>query len=166
MKIELIPRLLAFVFILCASVLTTSAQDNLPELIKRVKPAVVSILTYDSAGEPLMTGSGFFVTNLHVIRGAARVDIKTLDGKGKLHRVTGILDVDEDGDLALMSIDIVGDRPRSSELAASLPDEGEAVFVIGNPLKLEGSVSSGIVSAIREVPIVGSIIQITAGISH
>jgi Flp pilus assembly protein TadD len=51
-------------------------------------------------------------------------------------------------------------------LATSLPDEGEQIFVIGNPLKLEGSVSDGIVSAVREVPSLGRIIQITAPISH
>jgi tetratricopeptide (TPR) repeat protein len=38
--------------------------------------------------------------------------------------------------------------------------------VIGNPLKLEGSVTDGIVSAVREVPNIGKIIQITAPISH
>jgi tetratricopeptide (TPR) repeat protein len=47
-----------------------------------------------------------------------------------------------------------------------LPDEGEQIFLIGNPLRLEGSVSDGIVSAIREVPDVGRIIQITAPVSH
>ena len=168
---RLIPNFLTFaIVLLVASV--AYAQENLPELIKRVKPAVVAIATYDADGEPLMTGSGFFlrpgqvVTNLHVVRGAARAEIKTLDGKGKVHKVTGLLNVDEDGDLALLGIDMSGDRPRSSELAASLPDEGETIFVIGNPLKLEGSVTSGIVSAVREVPIVGSIIQITAPISH
>src|SRR5678816_3376523 len=58
------------------------------------------------------------------------------------------------------------DRPRASELARVLPDEGETIVVIGNPLKLEGSVTDGIVSAVREVPNVGKIIQITAPISH
>ena len=38
--------------------------------------------------------------------------------------------------------------------------------MIGNPLKLEGSVTNGIVSAVREVPGVGKIIQTTAPISH
>src|SRR6185436_1738465 len=42
----------------------------------------------------------------------------------------------------------------------------ETIFVIGNPLKLEGSVSDGIVSAVREVPNLGKIIQITAPTSH
>src|SRR5688572_31968014 len=58
------------------------------------------------------------------------------------------------------------ERARSSELAPELPDEGETIFVIGNPLKLEGSVSDGIVSAVREVPNSYRIIQITAPISH
>jgi tetratricopeptide (TPR) repeat protein len=150
----------------------THAQESLPDLVKRVKPAVVAIATYDADGEPVMTGSGFFlrpgevVTNLHVIRGAKRCEVKTLDGKGKVFPVTGTLAVDEEGDLALLSVDMPRERPRASEIATALPDEGESIFVIGNPLKLEGSVTDGIVSAVREVPNVGKIIQITAPISH
>jgi S1-C subfamily serine protease len=150
----------------------THAQESLPDLVKRVKPAVVAIATYDADGEPVMTGSGFFlrpgevVTNLHVIRGAKRCEVKTLDGKGKVFPVAGTLAVDEEGDLALLSVDMPHERPRATEIAEALPDEGESVFVIGNPLKLEGSVTDGIVSAVREVPNVGKIIQITAPISH
>jgi Tfp pilus assembly protein PilF len=150
----------------------THAQESLPDLVKRVKPAVVAIATYDADGEAIMTGSGFFlrpgevVTNLHVIRGAKRCEVKTLDGKGKVFNVTGTLAVDEEGDLALLSVDMPHERPRASEIATVLPDEGESIFVIGNPLKLEGSVTDGIVSAVREVPNVGKIIQITAPISH
>jgi S1-C subfamily serine protease len=148
------------------------AQESLPELVRRVKPAIVAIITYDAKGEALTTGSGFFirpgevVTNLHVIRGARRTEVKTLDGKGRVYGVDGLLAVDEEGDLALLRLNMSLDRPRSSELAVSLPEEGETVFVIGNPLKLEGSVSNGIVSAVREVPGVGKIIQTTAPISH
>jgi len=151
------------------------SQESLPDLVRRVKPQVVAIATYDSQGEALMTGSGFFlrpgqvVTNLHVIRGAQRCEIKTLDGKGKVFPVAGTLAVDEEGDLALLSVEMPRDsswRPRTSELARTLPDEGEQIVVIGNPLKLEGSVTEGIVSAVREVPNVGKIIQITAPISH
>jgi tetratricopeptide (TPR) repeat protein len=162
-------------FTLVVTLLLTSAvhaQESLPALVKRVKPAVVAIATYDAAGEPLMTGSGFFlrpgqvVTNLHVIRGAVRAEIKTLDGKGKVFAVSGALAVDEEGDLALLGVDMPLERSRSTELATELPDEGEPIFVIGNPLKLEGSVSDGIVSAVREVPNSYRIIQITAPISH
>jgi tetratricopeptide (TPR) repeat protein len=150
-------------------------QETLPDLVKRVKPSVVAIATYDALGETLMTGSGFFVrpgqvvTNLHVIRGAQRSEVKTLDGKGKVFPVAGLLAIDEEGDLALLSVDMPLDssgRQRAIDLARALPDEGEQIVVIGNPLKLEGSVTDGIVSAVREVPNVGKIIQITAPISH
>jgi S1-C subfamily serine protease len=158
--------------LLFAPAIHAQDRENLPALVKRVKPSVVAIATYDANGEPLMTGSGFFlrpgqvVTNLHVVRGAVKAEIKTLDGKGKVFPVNGTLAVDEEGDLALLSVDMPLERSRSTELAKDLPDEGEPIFVIGNPLKLEGSVSDGIVSAVREVPNSYRIIQITAPISH
>src|SRR5688572_22308997 len=105
-----------------------SAQDTLPDLVRRVKPLVVAIATYDEDGEALMTGSGFFlrpgqvVTNLHVMRGAKRAEIKTLDGKGKVYPVTGALAVDEEGDLALLNVEMPLERARTSELASELPD--------------------------------------------
>jgi serine protease Do len=84
---KLYPPVLTIFFVLFAFS-SVYSQETLPELVRRVKPTVVAITTYDSTGEPLMTGSGFFVspgrvvTNLHVVRGAIRADIKTLDGRG------------------------------------------------------------------------------------
>jgi len=164
------PSLVLAIFLLATP--SILSQENLPELVRQVKPAVVAITTYDASGEALMTGSGFFVrpgqvvTNLHVIRSAVRAEIKTLDGKGKIYPVNGAVAVDDDGDLVVLNVDMPVDRSRSLEMASTLPDEGEKVFVVGNPLKLEGSVSDGIVSAIREVPNLGRIIQITAPVSH
>lgn len=171
MSRRIFPQLLLIVVAL-VTFQESLAQENLPELVKRVKPAIVAIVTYDASGAPLMTGSGFFlrpgqvVTNLHVIRGARRCEVKTLDGKGRIYPVAGVLDVDEEGDLAMLSVELPPSRVRSSALANQLPEEGEKIFVIGNPLKLEGSVSDGIVSAVRELPNIGKIIQITAPISH
>src|SRR5205823_12849271 len=76
------------------------------------------------------------------------------------------LAVDDEADLALLKVELPAERSRPISLSAALPEEGEQVFVIGNPLRLEGSVSDGIVSAVREVPDVGRIIQITAPVSH
>jgi len=146
--------------------------ESLPELVRRVKPSVVSVLTYDGKGEPLISGSGFFVrpgevvTNMHVIKGAHRVEIHTLEGKGRTYPVAGALAVDDEADLALLKVDLPADRSKPLILTSSLPDEGEQVFLIGNPLRLEGSVSDGIVSAVREVPDLGRIIQTTAPVSH
>ena len=150
----------------------TSNAESLPELVRRVKPSVVSVLTYDAKGEPLISGTGFFirpgevVTNMHVIKNAHRVEIHTLEGKGRTYPVAGALAVDDEADLALLRVELPADRSKPLSLTPSAPDEGEPVFLIGNPLRLEGSVSDGIVSAIREVPDLGRIIQITAPVSH
>lgn len=150
----------------------TSTTESLPDLVRRVKPSVVSVLTYDAKGDALISGTGFFiapgevVTNVHVIKNAHRVEIHTLEGKGRTYPVSGALALDEEADLALLRVDLPADRSRPLTLTASLPDEGEPVFVIGNPLRLEGSVSDGIVSAVREVPDLGRIIQTTAPVSH
>ena len=165
------PLWLALVLLSSIPILAQT-QETLPELIRRVKPAVVAVITYDAKNEVQMTGSGFFVrsgqvlTNMHVIEGAHHVEIRTLDGKGKTYAVEGLLNADDEGDLALLSVPVPADRVRGLEIAGALPEEGEDVFVIGNPLRLEGSVSNGIVSAVREVPNLGEIIQITAPISH
>src|SRR6266850_2054554 len=166
-----LPRLL-LVFVFLTAARSASADVNLPELVRRVKPSVVAIATFDEKGEPLATGSGFFIrpeqvlTNLHVLRGAYRAEIRTLDVKGRVYPVTGVLSFDDEGDLAVLSVNIPAERARPVEISTALPEDGEKIFVIGNPLRLEGSVSDGIVSAVREVPNLGRIIQITAPVSH
>src|SRR5207244_11960834 len=115
------------------------SQESLPNLVRRVKPSVVSVLTYDAKGEPLISGSGFFirpgqvVTNMHVIRGARRVEIHTLEGKGRTYPVAGALAVDEEADLALLSVVAPAERSRPLTLAPALPDEGDQVLLIGHP---------------------------------
>src|SRR6266516_2577430 len=165
------PQLLLVVLFVGSATIGT-AQEALPDLVNRVKPSEVPFKPYDAKGEALISGSGFFLrpgqvlTNLHVVRGAQRAEIKTLDGKGRFYPVTGLLGTDEEADLALLSVNVPVERSHTVTLGTALPDEGERVFVIGNPLRLEGSVSDGIVSAIREVPEIGNVIQITAPISH
>ncbi|HEX6623269.1 MAG TPA: trypsin-like peptidase domain-containing protein [Pyrinomonadaceae bacterium] len=167
-----VPLLLALVLFPLLTARAAAAEESLPELVRRVKPSVVSVITYDQKGEVKITGSGFFVrpgqilTNLHVIEGASRAEVRTFEGKGRTYAVEGLLAVDAEGDLALLDVSSAQERSRAVETAAALPEEGEKIFVIGNPLRLEGSVSDGIVSAVREVPNLGKIIQITAPISH
>ncbi len=175
LKRKLPPRLalLAFFFLVAAAAATARAQDeSLPELIRRVKPTVVSVITYNAKGEVALTGSGFFirpgqvVTNLHVVEGAHHAEVRTFEGKGKTYQVAGLTSVDEDGDLAVLGVEMPPERASVVETATAVPEEGERVFVIGSPLRLEGSVADGIVSAVREVPALGRIVQITAPISH
>jgi tetratricopeptide (TPR) repeat protein len=149
--------------------LKVQAQDVLPELVRRIKPSAVAIETFDSHGEKLSRGSGFFietdriVTNRHVLEGAFRAEVHS--STGAMLPVKGVLAVDAEGDIAVLKIDAPTPAIRPLPLDKTSPQEGESVVVIGNPLGLEGSVMNGIVSAVRDIPTFGRIIQITAAIS-
>ena len=146
-----------------------AAQDFLPELVKRIKPSSVAVETFDSKGNTVSRGSGFFiapdriVTNRHVIERSARVEIHLMDGKKFV--VKGVLAVDGEGDLAMLQVDVPKALAVPLPIVQTVPQEGESIVVVGNPFGLEGSVSNGIVSAVREISGYGRIIQITAPIS-
>jgi tetratricopeptide (TPR) repeat protein len=152
-----------------ASVANPSAQDLLPDLVRRIKPSAVAIETFDARGQQLSRGSGFFidsdrvVTNRHVIENAYRAEVHSYNGY--VYPVKGVVAVDAEGDIAVLRIDAPAGQVRSLLLDRTSPQEGESVVVIGNPFGLEGSVTNGIVSAVRDIPTFGRIIQITAPIS-
>src|SRR5258705_4468384 len=145
------------------------SQDLLPDLVRRIKPSAVAIETFDSRGEKLSRGSGFFiavdrvVTNRHVIDNAFRAEVHSYNGS--VYPVRGVIAVDAEGDLALLRVEAPPNQVRPLLLDKTSPQEGESVVVIGNPFGLEGSVTNGIVSAVRDIPTFGRIIQITAPIS-
>ena len=155
--------------LLLSSPIFASAQDYLPELVRRIKPSAVAVETFDARGEKLSRGSGFFidvdrvVTNRHVIEGAHRAQIHS--STGNTFQVKGVLAVDAEGDIALLKVDVPPGLIQPLSLDRTSPQEGESVVVIGNPFGLEGSVTNGIVSAVRDIPTFGRIIQITAPIS-
>ncbi len=145
------------------------AQDFLPELVKRIKPSAVAIEVFDSKDQTIARGSGFFVapdriiTNRHVIERSTRVQVHLVDGRK--FPVKGVLAVDGEADLALLQVDVPKELAVPLPIVRAVPQEGESIVVIGNPYGLEGSVSNGIVSAVREIAGYGKIIQITASIS-
>lgn len=162
-------RFLSSIIFLIVCATFASAQDALPELVRRIKPSAVAIETFGAKGEKLTRGSGFFiardrvVTNLHVIENANRAEIHLANGT--VFAVKGVIATDGEGDLALLSVDVPANQAVPIPMERTVPQEGESIVVIGNPFGLEGSVSNGIVSAVREIPGYGKVIQITAAIS-
>jgi tetratricopeptide (TPR) repeat protein len=162
-------KLVWLLLVLITPIRVDPSQDLLPELVRRIKPSAVAIETFDARGEKLARGSGFFIdtdriiTNRHVIEGAHRAEVHS--SNGTVIPVKGVLAVDAEGDIALLKIDAPTPQVRPLPLDKTSPQEGESVVVIGNPLGLEGSVTNGIVSAVRDIPTFGRIIQITAPIS-
>src|SRR5438874_4609557 len=155
--------------LLVISSLEVRAQDELPDLVRRIKPSAVAVETFDARGEKLARGSGFFidkdriVTNRHVIDGAYRAEVHLTSGSN--FPVKNVLAIDAEADIALLKVEPPPSLVRALSLERTSPQEGESVVVIGNPFGLEGSVTNGIVSAVRDIPGFGRIIQITAPIS-
>jgi putative serine protease PepD len=115
-------------------------------------------------------GDGHIVTNAHVVDGASSVSVKFWNGKTFAARVVG---TDASTDLALLKVD----APVSELFPLSLGDSskvlvGDNVVAIGSPFGLEGTVTSGIVSALhREMTspnrfTIDDSIQTDAAINH
>jgi putative serine protease PepD len=114
--------------------------------------------------------SGHIVTNEHVVDGASSVRVKLVDGSAYTATVVG---TDISSDLAVLHINAPASKLKPVELGdSSAMAVGDGVVAIGNPFGLDGTVTSGIVSAVnREIsapdstPIEGAI-QTDAAINH
>ncbi|TAN61825.1 trypsin-like serine protease [bacterium] len=137
------------------------------EIYSRYSPSIVSIKTKDKNGNEIGLGSGFvvskdgiIVTNSHVIGAAHRCEVKVGE---KVFPDTFLINNFPDIDMAVLKINAEGLYPLaigdSDELAS-----GQFIVALGNPLGLEQSVSSGIISAIRSGRDM-KLIQLTAPIS-
>ncbi len=153
-----------------ASSLAVSPEDDLPGLVRRVEPSVVLVQTFASSGKKLAQGSGFFVdtggdvvTSHHVVLDASRVQVKI--ASGRTFDVTGVVAQDRSKDLVRLAVAMPAGTAVPLGVAASLPEPGQTVVVIGSPLGLEQTVTDGIVSAIRTLRPMGTVIQMSAPIS-
>ncbi|HMN28508.1 MAG TPA: trypsin-like peptidase domain-containing protein, partial [Caldilineaceae bacterium] len=148
----------------------------LMNIYEQVNPSVVNVTNLATGssiqglqgnfhGDELLpqgTGSGFvwddaghIVTNDHVVQGADELQVTFSDGTASVAEVVG---VDPDSDLAVIKI-----QPEGYTLVpvrrGSLNDVrvGMRVAAIGNPFGLEGTLTSGIVSALgRSIPALAS----------
>lgn len=125
----------------------------LTELSAQAHGRVAHLSVRDARGEEHSSGSGFLIspdgrmaTNFHVVDGAENI-VAVFPGKREVE-VTGVWAFDKDIDLAVLQL-----QPAKYEtlaLAQQGAQEGEEIVLIGSPLGLGNSISSGIVSAVRE----------------
>jgi tetratricopeptide (TPR) repeat protein len=154
-------------FLLVAWAMPCIGQDA-ADILEHARPAVVTITTTDKKAGESSQGSGFIiretglvVTAFHVVADALTVTVKLADG----HTYTAILlDQDTTKDYALMKIDATG-LPTLPVGDPAKMRQGDKVYTLGSPEGLEQTASEGIVSAIRQDPEKGMLIQTTAPIS-
>jgi putative serine protease PepD len=125
-------------------------------LYKRAREAVVEV--HASAGGPGgATGSGFvidkqghIVTNQHVVSGAESVSVEFSDGTEVDAEVVG---TDPSTDIAVLDVN----RPAAQLTTLSFASEGslevgDSVVAIGSPFGLDGTLTTGVISALgREI---------------
>ena len=93
---------------------------------------------------------GDIVTNQHVVSGASSVKVKLSDGSTYTATVVGS---DPSTDIAVLHVNAPSSKLHPLTLAdSSRVSVGDGVVAIGNPFGLDGTVTSGIVSAVgREI---------------
>ena len=107
-----------------------------------VKNSVVTIKTDKGRGSGvIVTDDGHVVTNEHVIRGASRVKIISLDNNVYSAKVVGI---DAITDIALLKSNFKGTAISFSD--SSAVKIGDVVLAIGNPFGVGQTLTKGIIS--------------------
>jgi hypothetical protein len=118
-------------------------------VIEAAQPAVVVIRTDKGQGSGfLIKSDGTIVTNAHVIAGASMIEVKL--GSGEVYRRVYILISDEAEDVAILRIE-AADVPALTLGNSNDAKVGDNVLLVGAPLGLEETVSTGIVSSVTRL---------------
>ncbi len=154
----------------CLTARAVAADGKLTRLVKKIQPAIVTIVMYDLNQQVSSIGSGFFVdpaghliTNYHVLEGQYAAEVRTADGKS--YPIQTVVAENKRADLIKVQVDIAENRVGWLKISDALPGIAEQVVVVGSPMGLAQTVSEGIVSSIREMPAIGTFFQISAPIS-
>ncbi len=146
------------------------AEVNFTELVKKIRPAVVTVIVYDANHRATGIGSGFFVdkyghliTNYHVIDGKYAAEARTADGES--YPIILVVADNKAVDLVKVLVEIPREKVKWIKISGDLPSIAEQIMVVGSPMGLEQTVSEGIISSIREIPTVGEFFQMSAPIS-
>ena len=94
---------------------------------------------------------GHIVTNNHVVNGANKIEVTFSDGTTVPATLVG---ADPDSDLAVIKVDVSADKLHPVQMADSKSIQvGQLAIAIGEPFGLEGSMTTGIISALgRSLP--------------
>lgn len=156
----------------CAGTVAPGQRDwNLKSLVKAIQKSVVTVAAYDMDGDLSAIGSGFFidrngtlVTSYHVLNGAYKAEIKTVDG-GR-YPIGAVIAGNQPVDLITVRVAIPMELAAPVILAEDEPGVADRMAVIGSPMGLAQTISEGIVSAVRQHPSNGKVYQLTAPISE
>ena len=138
-----------------ADVSTATLPDgSVAKVAAKVLPSVVSIQFTGTAGSGTGSGvviddSGLIVTNNHVVEEAANGGSLTVSFQDGTTTSAEIVGRDPSADLAVIRVDGVDNLVPAKLGNSDDLQVGESVIAIGSPLGLNGTVTTGIVSALN-----------------
>jgi len=97
----------------------------------------------------ILSKNGYIVTNYHVVSGATKIIVKTINGKEYKAKLIGS---DPKTDLAVIKIDAKNLHPITIANSDKL-QVGDIVLAIGNPFGLRETVTEGIISGLNRTSI-------------
>ena len=138
----------------------TKEEANLADLVKKVSPTVVSIVTTQVSGQGyfqqevegagtgiVISSDGYIVTNKHVVSGARTVQVVMSDGTR--HSDVSVIGADPLNDIAFLKMKGVKDLPVASLGDSGTVRVGQNAIAIGNSLgQYQNTVTSGIISGL------------------
>ena len=137
---------------------------SVADVVRGNRESIVLIKTASGIGTGFFINrDGYIVTNKHVLPDSGRGEIKTV--KGSVFQIRQIVQQDADADLVIAATSAPPSESKPVNIRSGLPEPGEKIIVIGNPMGLEQTVSDGIVSAVRHNQKAVEFIQITAPVS-
>jgi serine protease Do len=125
----------------------TGEEQNVIRVARQVTPAVVSIIVpnHGSGSGVIIRRDGMILTNAHVVGTARTAQVGLADGR----KVTGtILGRDAGLDVAVLRIPVT-DAPVAPLANSDQLQVGQLAIAVGNPLGLERTVTTGVVSALN-----------------
>ncbi len=130
-----------------------AGDEPVAAVAKALLPAVVQLETDQGLGSGVVYDkNGFILTAAHVVQGASQVTVRLADGTKLTGRVLG---TDSGTDIGVVKVDRNNLQPAALALKVPL-QVGQTAVAIGSPFGLEGSVTSGVVSAVnRSLPTQG-----------
>ncbi|MFB9660770.1 S1C family serine protease [Glycomyces mayteni] len=133
-----------------------NAGDGLTytDIVNKVSPSVVTIVTDSAEGSGVVySDDGYIVTNNHVVDGAQTVEVRFSDGTTADAQ---IIATDTTQDLAVIQVSGVDNLTPITFGDSDSIQVGDAAVALGSPLGLEGTVTTGIVSALdRSMTVAG-----------
>jgi putative serine protease PepD len=130
-----------------SSVTRVVDRSSLAQIASALRDSVVSITTDSAEGSGvILRAEGYIITNNHVVASAQGNTVQVIFANGKKATAT-IVGTDPRSDLAVIKVSGVSDLKAAQFGSSASMQVGDTVLALGSPLGLEGSVTSGIISA-------------------